>query len=71
MNEPYRRPNRMENVRFGRRFLLLTLRRDYVMMSVKIYGAEDARMAAEIIAVAREACPEARLIGRRHEGAAN
>ena len=50
---------------------LLTLRRDYVMMSVKIYGAEDARMAAEIIAVAREACPEARLIGRRHEGAAN
>ncbi len=61
----------MENVRFGRRFLLLTLRRDYVMMSVKIYGAEDARMAAEIIAVAREACPGARLIGRRHEGAAN
>ena len=50
---------------------LLTLRRDYVMMSVKIYGAEDARMAAEIIAVAREACPAARLIGRRHEGAAN
>ena len=50
---------------------LLTLRRDYVMMSVKIYGAEDARMAAEIIAVAREACPGARLIGRRYEGAAN
>ena len=50
---------------------LLTLRRDYVMMSVKIYGAEEARMAAEIIAVAREACPAARLIGRRHEGAAN
>lgn len=41
------------------------------MMSVKIYGAEDARMAAEIIAVAREACPGARLIGRRYEGAAN
>ena len=41
------------------------------MMNMKIYGAEDERMAAEIIEIAREACPAARLIGRRYEGAAN
>ena len=28
-------------------------------------------MAAEILEIAREACPAARLIGRRYEGAAN
>ena len=41
------------------------------MMNVKIYMAEDERMAAEILEIAREACPAARLIGRRYEGAAN